>query len=414
MSVLGVAEVPIMEKRSNAVPINILLIGGTGAVGRQLQPVLLRRGHNVTIASRNADPKRGVIGQDNLDAVISKADVVVLLSVINNHIYASTDDTWKVNVELPLTLAARCRQGSCRSLILFGSDLANSNSSDSVYSRSKAELLAALHKQADAQVAFFVLSPVYGEKFVDRLAFVDRLPGKLKAILITAIGAVRPLTHIERIADAIEKRHYLPSSSMVFEYVVDDQNYNPLYRVFTRICDLSFAVAILTVFGWLIAILAIAVTITSPGPALFRQERVGRNGKIFKCLKFRTMHLDTPQRPTHEMSASAVTGIGRYLRASKLDELPQIFNIIANQMSLVGPRPCLLAQHSLILERQRLGVLNVKPGVTGWSQVRGIDMSDPRKLAQSDAEYCARRSVTFYLRIILMTFLGKGQGDYVR
>ena len=126
------------------------------------------------------------------------------------------------------------------------------------------------------------------------------------------------------------------------------------------------------------------------------------------------MKFGTRQAGTHEISASAVTPIGRHLRRTKLDELPQIVNILRNEMSLVGPRPCLPGQTELIDARRRLGVLTVKPGISGLAQINGIDMSTPWRLASWDARYIALRSLALDARIALRTVMGSGQGDRVK
>lgn len=155
------------------------------------------------------------------------------------------------------------------------------------------------------------------------------------------------------------------------------------------------------------------VRFTSPGSALFHQRRVGRNREIFFCHKIRTMATGTPQVGTHEVSESSVTGIGRLLRRTKLDEIPQLWNVFTGEMSLVGPRPCLPSQSELIREREERGVFALRPGITGLGQIRGIDMSDPIGLAECDAEYAAERSAIFDLKLIWLTLVGAGMGDRV-
>ncbi|MCO5064546.1 MAG: sugar transferase [Rhizobiaceae bacterium] len=154
---------------------------------------------------------------------------------------------------------------------------------------------------------------------------------------------------------------------------------------------------------------ALLIRLDSPGPALLRQVRIGENGKPFTCVKLRTMHADTGDRPTHEVGRSAVTRVGHFLRRTKLDELPQLWNVLAGDMNIVGPRPCLPTQLELIEARRKAGVLAMRPGITGVSQIAGVDMSDPERLAKLDATY--RRSLSADLRIIAATILGAGQGD---
>jgi len=150
------------------------------------------------------------------------------------------------------------------------------------------------------------------------------------------------------------------------------------------------------------------------GSPIFRQVRVGRFQRPFTLLKFRTMRPDTASVATHLADASAITSLGRFLRRTKLDELPQLWNVLKGDMSLVGPRPCLLSQEELVAERASLGVFNVRPGITGLAQIKGIDMSTPRLLAEIDAEMIRSLSLRNYFRYVFLTALGKGAGDRVK
>lgn len=149
------------------------------------------------------------------------------------------------------------------------------------------------------------------------------------------------------------------------------------------------------------------------GSPLFRQERVGRFQKPFTLIKFRTMRADTPSIPSHLADSSAITNFGRFLRTTKLDELPQLWNVLKGDMSLVGPRPCLFSQEDLIRARNSRGVFNARPGITGLAQINGIDMSTPEVLAETDARMLGRLGVMTYLRYIFLTLLGQGSGDRV-
>jgi O-antigen biosynthesis protein WbqP len=150
------------------------------------------------------------------------------------------------------------------------------------------------------------------------------------------------------------------------------------------------------------------------GSPIFRQERVGLHKKPFVLIKFRTMRLDTASVASHLASPDAVTPFGRFLRRTKLDELPQLWNVLRGEMSLVGPRPCLFNQHELIYERDRRGVFCVRPGVTGLAQVSDIDMSTPELLARTDKEMIEALTLTVYFRYIFLTVLGGGRGDRVK
>lgn len=181
-------------------------------------------------------------------------------------------------------------------------------------------------------------------------------------------------------------------------------------RLFKRLCDFLFVLAVVSLF-WLLIIIWIAVRLSSPGPGFLWQARVGRNEMIFHCLKFRTMKAGTASIGTHLMSPAAITPIGRFLRATKLDELPQAWNIVAGEMTLVGPRPCLPNQVELIAARRELGAFDAAPGITGWAQVHGIDMSDPNRLAMWDHSYLVGNSVGMECRIMFMTIFGSGARD---
>lgn len=179
--------------------------------------------------------------------------------------------------------------------------------------------------------------------------------------------------------------------------------------------DLVGSIALLLASSPLILAAGLAIRLESPGPALFRQVRVGRNEVPFMCFKLRTMAQGTVVAGTHEVSAAAVTPVGRVLRRLKIDELPQLWNVARGEMSLVGPRPCLPMQTQLIEERRRRGVYAVRPGITGRGQTGGLDMSTPVELAAEDAIWSARPNLRDYLRLILITvFSAKGRGDAIR
>lgn len=180
-----------------------------------------------------------------------------------------------------------------------------------------------------------------------------------------------------------------------------------------RALDVVFALMGLIVTAPLLLVLAV-VGLLDTGSPLFRQVRVGRRQQPFTLWKFRTMRPDTASVATHLADASAITPFGRFLRRSKLDELPQLWNVLKGEMSLVGPRPCLFNQEALIAERAERGVFDVRPGITGLAQVQGIDMSTPRLLAEIDAEMIKTLTLFNYIKYILLTVLGKGAGDRVK
>jgi O-antigen biosynthesis protein WbqP len=170
-----------------------------------------------------------------------------------------------------------------------------------------------------------------------------------------------------------------------------------------RALDLAVAVPMLALTSPVLLVAMLAIRATSPGRAIFSQIRVGRGGALFACRKLRTMHRGTPSLPTHEAPTGSVTAVGKVLRATKIDELPQLWNVLKGEMSLVGPRPCLPTQAELIERRKQLGVLKALPGITGLAQIKGIDMSDPRLCAETDAAYIKAASTGLDLKILLGT-----------
>lgn len=178
-----------------------------------------------------------------------------------------------------------------------------------------------------------------------------------------------------------------------------------------RIVDIIFVLATSLPALLIVVVCAVIIRATSPGPAIFRQARLGRNEKPFVCLKLRTMYVDTGDHPSHEVGASAVTPFGGILRHLKLDELPQLWNVLVGEMSIVGPRPCLASQTALIEMRRQAGIFTIRPGVTGFTQVAGLDMSDPAQLTMVDLEYLQKMSFRTDLITIFRTVFGAGRRD---
>lgn len=177
-----------------------------------------------------------------------------------------------------------------------------------------------------------------------------------------------------------------------------------------RLLDISLSFFFLLIGGPFLIVLYL-IGLFDTGSPLFFQERVGQNQKPFFLVKFRTMSKTTASIATHLADSSSVTKYGNLLRKTKLDELPQLWNVLKNDMSLVGPRPNLFNQEELINARGTLGVYNVRPGITGLAQINNIDMSTPELLAKTDAEMISKMSVVNYFKYIFLTVTGNGQGD---
>jgi O-antigen biosynthesis protein WbqP len=172
-----------------------------------------------------------------------------------------------------------------------------------------------------------------------------------------------------------------------------------------RAFDVAVSILLLVVLSPVFAACALAVRLSSPGPVIFKSRRIGRGGAIFEMLKFRTMRVGAPQVATHLFGnpESFLTPAGKFLRRSSLDELPQLWNVLRGDMSLVGPRPALFNQDDLIALRRESGVEALRPGVTGWAQVCGRDGLSITDKAALDAEYLRKRTFLFDLRILFLT-----------
>lgn len=181
----------------------------------------------------------------------------------------------------------------------------------------------------------------------------------------------------------------------------------------TRVFDIIFSFVGLLFLSPILLILFVFGYFDSGSP-IFRQERVGKGKRPFRLMKFRSMHVNAPSVATHLASASSITNFGAFLRKSKLDELPQLWNVLVGDMSLVGPRPNLFNQEELIHERDSLGVYSVRPGITGLAQINKIDMSTPQRLAETDAKMIQELNTFGYFKYIFLTLFGKGYGDRIK
>lgn len=180
-----------------------------------------------------------------------------------------------------------------------------------------------------------------------------------------------------------------------------------------RVFDFSFSLFGL-ILGSPVLLIIYCIGLADTGSPLFKQERVGRNKRPFTLVKFRTMKIETASVASHLASSASITKLGSFLRKTKLDELPQLWNVLKGEMSLVGPRPNLFNQEKLISEREKLLVYSVRPGITGLAQVNEIDMSTPEILAQTDAKMIREMSIASYFKFILQTLTGKGLGDRIK
>lgn len=185
---------------------------------------------------------------------------------------------------------------------------------------------------------------------------------------------------------------------------------------FKRLLAIVLSLLGLICLGWLLILLCIAIKIDSPGPVLFKQKRVGKGKSHFYILKFRTMRIDTPKdMPTHLLAnpQQYITRVGKFLRKTSLDELPQLLNILKGDMAIIGPRPALWNQFDLIAERDKYGANDIRPGLTGWAQINGRDELEIDVKAKLDGEYVERLSFGFDVKCFLGTIAAVLRSDGV-
>jgi len=180
-----------------------------------------------------------------------------------------------------------------------------------------------------------------------------------------------------------------------------------------RLIDILISLISLILLSPIIFIIMI-ICFWNTGRAFFYQKRVGRYKEPFTLIKFPTMKIGTPSVATHLVNPNNVTPFGQFLRRYKLDEFPQLLNVIKGDMSLVGPRPCLFNQFELIQERSKRGIFDVRPGITGLAQIKGVDMSKPELLAKIEEEMIKKLTAKEYFLYIILTALGKGTGDRIK
>lgn len=397
-------------------PKKIVITGASGFVGRQLVPRLVLTGFELLLVGRNPDklselfPSVKNCGYSSLAEYAQGFDLLLHLAVLNNNVLSKADEFQEVNVGLlEQTLAAAKRAGVSRLVNVTTFHALDGNGSE--YARSKRAALDILNAEKNIDITNIFLPAVYGDEFAGKLAVVEKAPAFLRPAVITFLTALLPTVHVDELVRVLSDELGTRPQSIL---LANSQDRNIIYKIGKRLIDVLFSVAVITLAGWIMVIVWVLVRLGSPGPGIFAQERVGQNGKTFTCFKFRTMKTGTKQAATHEMTVDAITGIGAFLRKTKIDELPQVLNILRGELSLVGPRPGLPVQTKLTEERQAHGVFSVLPGITGLAQINGVDMSDPDRLARLDAQYIAQRGLLLDLKIILATFLGRGQGDKVR
>ena len=336
-------------------------------------------------------------------------DSVVHLAVLNNDFVGDEAEFRKVNIDLTLRVAEMATTAGVGRFYNISSIHALDKTNSSAYAESKRAAAKTLARLPNIDVVNIYLPYVRGATWNGKLSFLNFIPSVLARPITSLLLASKPSVHAKELAEFI----LMPDCPFDTVILSEGQNCNLSYRVIKRSIDLIFAFAVVGLLWWALIIIWVLVKQSSYGSGFFAQERVGRGGVSFICYKFRTMQEGTVQAGTHEISGNAVTRIGRFLRRTKLDELPQVWNIFKNEMSLIGPRPSLPVQTDLFAMRQARGIFDIKPGISGLAQISNIDMSDPAKLVEWDSAYIALQSLKLDLKILLATIRGSGQGDKV-
>ena len=407
----------------------MIITGATGFLGRAIIPMMIENGEELLLVGRDEQrlralyPDANICGYETLADAAQGHEIALHLAIKNNNVWGSEEQFHQANVELLANVIDWLKKAGVKTIIYTttlqtmsprsgGAGRETDKTSKSFYMASKRMAEELLAKTRGIKIITLRLPAVYGDEFRGKLSILSHIPTFIRPLGFKIMASLRPCVHINQVAAEILK---LAKGKQITDMILTErQKGNWVYTFFKGIIDFVFVFFVIVFLWWLLIGAWIGIKLSSPGPGIFSQQRVGKNGQNFTCYKFRTMRKGTLQAGTHETSAKNITKLGRILRKTKIDELPQIINIIKGDMSLIGPRPCLPIQIELIAERTRLGVLNEKGGITGWAQIQGVDMSEAVSLASLDAEYLDLRCVILDLKIIIATATGRGQGDKVR
>jgi len=398
----------------------VVITGAGGVVGKQLVEHLVSLGNQVRVLSRNPVAIQDSLPEqvaassyDEMESVLEGAHVVVHLAARNNDQGGDSSDFDRDNVDLSLKLASAANQSGVSKFVFATTTKALTDNCEH-YGKSKAiaERKLASLAEPEFRVCLVRLCPVYGDGTRGKIKLLQNLPLGLGNLALWLVRSLVPIVSAQRVAEGIAG---ITESSDPLEEtcLADPVGTFSVYGLYIAVMNFVFVVAVPTILGLPCLISAIAVATTSKGGVMFIQERVGKKKKPFKLCKFRTMFTGTPNAGTHEVGKSYVTKVGAFLRKAKIDELPQALNVLKREINLIGPRPGLAKQTELLKQRDRYGVYDILPGITGYGQVSGVDMSEPLRLAILDHRYAAFRGILLDTKIALKTATGGGFGDPV-
>jgi len=384
----------------------MVISGASGFVAGQLIPLLLEAGHSLLLVSRNPGslqerfPASKSVSFSDWVEEARGYDAFLHLAVQNNDSRGSLASFMDVNDGLSADFASKARDLGVERFIFASSVHTLDPLGDSFYAQSKRAGEQSVRRSFGETCEIVHFGAVYGSRFAGKMAILNSLPPFIRRAGFQALSALNPVTNVRTIANYLGSDPAETADRVTI--LTDNKDDSPVYRLWRRTLDLVFVTGAL-LFSSLLAIVWVVVVMKDGSPGFFVQNRVGVDGKVFRCIKLRTMSNGTVSKGTHLVEDSAVTKIGRFLRRFKIDEIPQAINVAKKEMNLIGPRPSLPDQHEVIASRTVRGVLGSTPGLTGWAQVNGIDMSAPAELAKSDAHYLKLRSILWDIKIMKRT-----------
>ena len=396
----------------------IIITGASGFVGSLIVPELKRKGIKILLVTRSFKklkklyPSDKVCEYDDLEKFAKDYDCIVHLATINNRKQCNRYNAREQNFKTFKKVFEVAK--------LFNLFIINFSTTHSLnffyktdYIESKRDIEKYINKKNYPKIQSIYLPFIYGEKMSGKLKILNRFPKFVSNFIFYFLSAFKPTVNIKSILNYLFQNNFNFKKNNL-NILSDDICKNFVFLFFKRSLDLLFSIFVLLFLWWLLILVWIFIKIESPGPGIIFQKRVGKSGKIFNCIKFRTMKSGVKQAPTHQMALTDLTIVGSFLRKTKLDELPQVFNIIINQMSLVGPRPSLEIQHELIAKRKKFNILNVKPGITGLAQINKADMSNLDNITKFDFIYLKTQSIFIDINIIVKTIFGAGNVDNIK
>jgi lipopolysaccharide/colanic/teichoic acid biosynthesis glycosyltransferase len=386
--------------------VKIAVSGASGSVGRNLIPLLVQAGHTLLLISRDPATLRGQFPGLSVASVATweedarNYDIFLHLAVRNNNQVGSLGEFMEANANLTSTLAKGALRAGISRFVYPSTVQALMPEASSPYVLSKVAGMQAAHMSFPGGVDVVYLGLVHGQYYSGKLSFLNKLPRPIGSFVFSSFSALRPTTSVQHLVGYLN----LPRPVVAHHpsILTDSKSHNALYRLWQSLLGGIFVLAVLMLYPLLLVVWGVVV-IDDGRPGVFVQERIGCGNTVFNCVKFRTMRNGTGSRGSHMVDSDAVTKVGRILRRLKIDELPQAWNVFRGEMALIGPRPCLPDQDEVIAARESRGVVNCFPGLTGWAQVNGVDMSEPERLATFDAQYVGLQSVSFDFQVIRAT-----------